>query len=64
VIHWTVDCDSKLEVKLRKDRLIVGLLCIAFAVWTFLVGTTNSTIAPAISIGILGLIMVAISRKR
>ena len=41
--------------------MIVGLLCIAFAIWTFL---ANSTIGPAIAIGILGIITVAIARKR
>jgi len=45
----------------RKDRLIVGLLCIAFAVWTFV---SNSTLGPAVAIGILGIIMVAISRRK
>jgi hypothetical protein len=46
---------------MRKDRLIVGLLCIAFAVWTFL---SDTTIGPAIGIGILGIITVAIARKK
>jgi len=46
---------------MRKDRLIVGLLCIGFAVWTFLADTT---IGPAIGIGILGIITVAIARKK
>jgi len=46
---------------MRKDRLIVGLLCIAFAVWTFL---SDDTVGPAIAIGVLGLITVAISRKK
>ncbi len=46
---------------MRKDRLIVGLLCIAFAIWTFF---SNNTIGPAIAIGILGLITVAIARKK
>ncbi|MFC1892587.1 hypothetical protein ACFLYR_00910 [Chloroflexota bacterium] len=49
---------------MRKDRLIVGILCIAFAVWTFLADTTNSTTAPAVGIGILGIITIAIARKR
>jgi hypothetical protein len=49
---------------LRKDRLIVGLICIAIAVWLFLTGTTGSTIALAITIAILGIIMVAIARKK
>jgi hypothetical protein len=46
---------------MRKDRLIVGLLCIAFAVWTFL---SDTTIGPAIAIGVLGIITLAIARKK
>ena len=48
---------------MRKDRLIVGLICIAIAVWLFLTGTTGSTIAPAVAIAVIGIIMVAIARK-
>jgi hypothetical protein len=48
----------------RKDRLIVGLICIAVAVWLFLTGTTGGIIAPAVAIAILGIIMVAIARKK
>jgi len=48
----------------RKDRLIVGLICIALAVWLFLSGATGDTVAPAVAIAVLGIIMVAISRKR
>jgi len=48
----------------RKDRLIVGLICIALAVWLLVSGATGDTVAPAITIAILGIIMVAISRKR
>ena len=49
---------------MRKDRLIVGLICIALAVWLFLSGATGDTVAPAIAIAVLGIVMVAISRKR
>ena len=49
---------------MRKDRLIVGLICIALAVWLFLSGATGDTVAPAVVIAILGIVMVAISRKR
>lgn len=49
---------------MRKDRLIVGLICIALAVWLFLSGATGDTVAPAVAIAVLGIIMVAISRKR
>ena len=48
---------------MRKDRLIVGLICIAIAAWLFLTGTT-STAAPAAAIAVLGIIMVAIARKK
>lgn len=41
--------------------MIVGLLCIAFAVWTFL---SDNTTGPAIGIGILGIITLAIARKK
>jgi hypothetical protein len=54
----------RLEIKMRKDRLIVGILCLAFAAWTFLADTANSATAPAIGIGILGIITIAISRRR
>ena len=35
---------------MRKDRLIVGLICIALAVRLFLSGATGHTVAPAIAI--------------
>lgn len=49
---------------MRKDRLVVGAICIALAVWLFASGATGDTLAPAITIAILGIVMVAISRKR
>ncbi len=33
---------------MRKDRLIVGLLCIGFAVWTFLADTLAYALVAAI----------------
>jgi hypothetical protein len=61
MLYWAINGSNGVEVEMRKDRLIVGLLCIAFAVWTFL---ADNTIGPAIAIGILGLITVAIARKK
>ena len=52
------------EKQVRKDRLIVGLICIAIAVWLFVSGTTGDTVAPAVAITILGIVMLAIARKR
>ena len=49
---------------MRKDRFIAGLICIAVAVWIFLTDTADDTVAPAIAIAVLGITMVAISKKR
>ena len=48
---------------MRKDRFIVGIVCLALAVWILLVGTTGGTVAPAIAIAVLGIWGVATSRK-
>ena len=48
---------------MRKDRLVVGIICVALAAWLFLSGATGDTVAPAIAILVLGIVMVAISRK-
>ena len=49
---------------MRKYRLIVGLICIALGAWLILSGVTADTIAPAIAVVVLGIIMVAIARRR
>ena len=49
---------------MRKDRLIVGIICLALAAWLLFSGTTGGVIAPAIAIAILGIVMVAIARKK
>ncbi|RAL70248.1 hypothetical protein C1G86_1122 [Dehalococcoides mccartyi] len=46
---------------MRTDRLTVGLLCIVFAVWTFL---SHNPTGPAFGIGILGIIILAITRGK
>ena len=48
---------------MRKDRLIVGILCLALALWMFLAGASGGTVAPAIAVLILGITMIAISRR-
>ena len=35
---------------MRKDRFIVGIICLALAAWILLVGKTSGTVAPAITI--------------
>ena len=49
---------------MRKDRFIVGILCLALAAWILLVGRTSATIAPAMAIAVLGIWGVATARKR
>jgi len=49
---------------LQRSRLIVGLLLIAVAVLLFVFGAGNVATAGIIAIGVLGLIVVAISRRK
>jgi hypothetical protein len=48
---------------LNKSRLIVGIVLIAIAALMFLFSSDYST-AGAIAIGVLGLVSVAISRRK
>jgi hypothetical protein len=49
---------------LQRSRLIVGLLLIAITVLLFVYGAGNVSTAGVIAIGVLGLIVVAISRRK
>lgn len=49
---------------MRKDRFIVGIICLALAAWILSVGKTGGTVAPAIAIAVLGIWGVATARKR
>jgi len=49
---------------MRKDRFIVGILCLVLAAWILLVRTSAGTVAPAIAIAVLGIWGVATARKR
>lgn len=49
---------------MAKARLIVGIICIAVAIWMFLSGETNESPAPAIAVLIIGIILLAIFRRR
>jgi len=49
---------------LQRSRFIVGLLLIVVAVLLFVFGAGNFSTAGIIAIGVLGLILVAISRKK
>ena len=48
---------------MRKDRFIVGIICIALSIWMFMAGASGGTVAPAIVVAVLGITMIAISRR-
>jgi len=48
---------------MAKARLIVGIICIAVAIWMFLSGETSESPAPAIAVLTIGIILVGISRR-
>jgi hypothetical protein len=48
---------------LQRSRLIIGLLLIIVAVLLFAFGAGNFSTAGIVAIGVLGLILVAISRR-
>jgi hypothetical protein len=54
---------SSKERAMEKSRFIVGLVLIAVAVLIFVLGSGSGTTAGATTIGILGIILVAISRR-
>ncbi|MFC1875084.1 hypothetical protein ACFLY3_02915 [Chloroflexota bacterium] len=49
---------------MRKDRLVVGIVCIGLSIWMFAAGVNGGTVAPAIAVAILGIIMITISNRR
>ena len=50
--------------QLDKSRFIVGIVLVVIAVLIFLFAKGNYSTAGAIGIGVLGLISIAISRRR
>ena len=49
---------------MRKSRLIVGLVLIAAAVLMFVFAKGSYSTAGVIALGVLGLVSIAISRKK
>jgi hypothetical protein len=49
---------------MQKSRLIVGLILIAVAVLLFVFGKGNYSTAGVIALGVLGLVSIAISRRK
>jgi hypothetical protein len=49
---------------MRKDRFVVGIICLALAVWILLAGRAGGTMAPAIALAVLGIWGVATARHR
>lgn len=52
------------EHKMNTSRFIVGLILIVVAVAMFLFGGNNYSTAGAVGFGVLGLVSIAISRKK
>lgn len=50
--------------QLNRSRLIVGLILLIIAALMFLLGDGNYSTAGAVALGVLGLVSVAISRKK
>jgi hypothetical protein len=48
---------------MRRDRFIVGIICLALAVWILLVGGTGGTVPPAIALAVLGIWGVATTSR-
>jgi hypothetical protein len=48
----------------NKVRLIIGFACIAIAIWIFLSGELSDNPAPGIAAAAIGVILIAISRRR
>jgi len=49
---------------MSKSRLIIGIACIAIALWMFLSGEAGENPAPAIAVTAIGVILIAISRRK
>jgi membrane-bound ClpP family serine protease len=49
---------------LGRVRLIIGIICIAISIWMFLYCEINESPAPAIAVLIIGIILIAISRRK
>ncbi len=49
---------------LQQSRFVVGLLLIVVAVGLFMLNAGNFATAGIVAIGVLGLILVAISRRK
>jgi hypothetical protein len=52
------------EHNMNTSRFIVGLILIALAVAIFLFGGNSYSTAGAVGLGVLGLVSIAISRKK
>ena len=49
---------------LKRSRLVVGIVLVIIAVLMFLFGSGNYSTAGAIAVGMIGLVSIAISRRR
>lgn len=52
------------HAQLNLSRLIVGIILVSCAVLLFVFGSAESATAGAIALGVIGLISIAIARRR
>ena len=50
--------------RMRRVRIIIGVVCLAVAAWLFIVSTSEETIVPAIANTAIGIILIATARKQ
>jgi hypothetical protein len=57
-------CPQVRRTDMQKSRLIVGLILIAAAVLLFVFGKGSYSTAGVVALGVLGLVSIAISRRK
>ena len=60
---WTCIGRNEGGLTMRKDRFIAGLILIAVAVALFLFSTDDSTSTVAIVLGVIGILLIGVSRR-
>jgi hypothetical protein len=46
-----------------RARLIIGIICVAVAIWMFLSGEFSENPAPAIAVAVIGLILIVMAKR-
>ena len=49
---------------MKKLQFVIGIICIAISIWGFLSGELSDKLVIPIAVLIIGIILIAISRRR